>query len=169
MIEQHPEESAKAWKAYCCYQNLGPLRSLSLAYAIYKGSEETTAKPSASFIRWKSEFKWDDRVKLWDASEEEKARDRQRGIDDEVYMSELERFREAQLEAGKIGVAIVLNLKQKLLDWVENHPKIESFSDALTVARIIMAIEMASSEQWAKALHIDLLLQRMDEEEQFED
>lgn len=165
MIEQHPNESPKAWRAYLCYQDLGPLRSIALAYAKYRNSELETAKPSASFIKWKQEFDWDTRVKIWDASEEDRARERLRSLDDEAYRAELEKFRESQLEAGKKGVAIVLELKKTLTDWTETHPTIATLQDALTVARIITTLEMPSSEQWAKALYIDRLLEQMEEEE----
>jgi hypothetical protein len=166
VIEQHSDESAKAWKAYCCYQNLGPLRSIGSAYAIYRGSQSEAVKPSASFIQWKREFNWDERVCEWDALEETAARERQREIDDEAYQAELELFRQSLLNSGKMGVSIVLNLKKKLLTWVEAHPEITSWSDALTAARIIMPLEMASSEQWAKALHIDMLLDQMNEDDE---
>jgi hypothetical protein len=170
MIERHPDESAKAWRGYCCYQNLGPERTIALAYAIYRQvdqdpSESPVIKPSASFIGWKSEFNWDERVKAWDASEEEIARNRQRAIDDEAYQAELELFRQIQLNAGKKGVAIVLTLKKVLSDWIETHPPIESWREALMATRIIATLEMSSSEQWAKSIHIDLLLAEMNDSE----
>jgi hypothetical protein len=165
MTTQHPNESAKAFHAYCCYEELGPTRTIALAYAKYRDRPESSVKPSASFIGWKSEFRWDDRAMAYDLEEESRQRAAKVSIDDDAYKEELEQFRRLQLNAGKQGVAIVLNLKKKLLDWVETHPAIESLRDALVVARIIATLEMSSSEQWAKAIHIDILLSQMDETE----
>ena len=165
MIEKHPDESAKAWSAYLCYQNLGPQRTIALAYAVYRKCTANLARPSASFIAWKAEFNWDEQVEIWDKLEEAAARDRQRKIDDDNYQSELEQFKRLQLNAGKQGTAIALNLKTKLLKWVETHPTIMTWTEALTVARIITTLEMSSAEQWANALHVDRLLEQMDDSE----
>lgn len=163
MIKQHPDESAKAWSAYLCYQNLGPQRTIAGAYTVYR--QGTNSRPSASFIAWKAQFDWDGRVRVWNESQEATARDRQRAIDDDAYQGELEQFRRLQLNAGKQGTAIVFNLKTKLLKWVETHPTITRWSEALIVARIVATIEIPSTEQWAKAIHIDLLLDQMDDSE----
>ena len=165
MIEKHPDESAKAWSAYLCYQNLGPQRTIAFAYAVYRKCTANLARPSASFIAWKAEFNWDEQVEIWDKLEEAAARDRQRKIDDDNYQSELEQFKRLQLNAGKQGTAIALNLKTKLLKWVETHPTIMTWTEALTVARIITTLEMSSAEQWANALHVDRLLEQMDDSE----
>ncbi len=162
---QLPNESSKAYRAYLCYEKLGRTRSIALAYAKYRNQSESSAKPSSAFIGWKSEFNWEERVMAYDLEEEARERDRQRAIDDDAYQVELEEFRQNQLNAGKTGTAIALELKQRLLDWVEAHPKIESWSDALVVARIITTLETTSFEQWAKAIHIDILLAQMDDSE----
>ena len=162
MIEQHPDESTKAFHAYECYQSLGAGRSIALAYAKYRQHDhDTVAKISGSFIEWKNRFNWDERVKICDASEAAAARERQRALDDKAYQEELESFRRVQLNAGKTGTAIVLNLKAKILAWSETHPTISTWTEALIVARIISTIEMSSAEQWAKALHVDRLLEQM--------
>jgi hypothetical protein len=169
MINQHPDESAKAWRGYLCYQDLGPMRTVSQAYAQYCGNPENPSRPSSSFIRWKADYDWDGRVKLWDTLEQAAARERQRAIDDAAYQSELERFRRIQLTSGKQGVAIALNLKTKLLKWVETSPTtITTWVEALTIARIVTAIEMPSTEQWAKSLHIDRLLEQMLDDSEIE-
>ena len=161
MIEQHPNESAKAYSAYLCYRDLGLQRTIAGAYAIYRKSTTKLVRPSASFLAWRAEFDWDKRVKVWDEAAESAARDRQRAIDDENYQAELEQFRQIQLNAGKQGTAIVLNLKTRLMKWVETHPTITNWTEALIAARIIATLEGPSAEQWAKALHIDLLLDQM--------
>jgi hypothetical protein len=167
MIQQHALESNKAWTAYLCYQNLGTSRTLSAAYRDYlkalgKSLEKSeSANPSASFIKWKSDFHWDDRTREWDASEQERLRDAQRAIDDAQYKSELEEFRESQLEAGKHGVSACRELKFRLLEWLATDPEIKTWKDAIDAARIVAALESASTEQWAKALHIDLMLAGM--------
>ena len=161
MIEKHPDESVKAFHAFLCYQNLGPQRTIALAYAVYRKCTTNPSKPSAAFIAWKAEFNWAERVEVWDRLEQAAARERQRSIDDHDYQAELEQFKRLQLNAGKQGTAIALNLKTKLLKWVETHPTTTNWAEALIVARLISTIEMSSAEQWAKALHIDRLLEQM--------
>ena len=161
MIEQHPDESAKAFHAYLCYQNLGRQRTIALAYAVYRKCTANLARPSASFIAWKAEFNWDERVEVWDRLEQAAAQERQRAIDDEAYQEELEQFRRIQLNAGKQGTAIALNLKARILAWVETHPTITNWTDAVAVSLILSRLEIVAAEQWAKALHIDRLLEQM--------
>ena len=169
MINQHPDESPRAWRGYLCYQDLGPLRTIAQAYAQYSGNLENPSRPSSSFIKWKSQFGWDARVKAWDALEQAAARERQRAIDDAAYQTELEQFRQTQLTAGRIGVKTAIMLKQDLLKFVEKKPAIISWTDALAVARILATLEAAAAEQWAKSLHIDRLLEQMNEEAQYQD
>lgn len=160
MSEQNPSESSKAFHAYECYRDLGTQRTIAQAYARYR-KDETALKPSASFLNWKSDFDWDDRVKEFDLVEETRRRDFQRDVNNEKYQSDLEQFRQLQLSSGKTGAAIATELKRRLLKFIETNPQILDLRDALIVARIIATLELPSVEQWAKALHIDILLQQM--------
>ena len=163
------EETDQQWLGYCCYRDLGILRTLKVAFGSYRGvsgrseASRGVLKITGSFSRWKRDFNWDDRTREWDLEEETRQREIQRTIDDDAYQVELDEFRRLQLSAGKTGTAIALNLKTKLLKWVETHPTMTTWTEALTVARIVTALEMSSAEQWAKALHIDRLLEQMDE------
>ena len=161
MINQHPDESPRAWRGYLCYQDLGPLRTIAQAYAQYSGNLENPSRPSSSFIKWKSQFHWDDRAREWDLGEEARQREIQRSTDDKKYQSDLEQFRQTQLTAGRIGVKTAITLKQDLLIFVEKKPAIVSWADALAVARILATLENAAAEQWAKSLHVDRLLEQM--------
>ena len=114
-------------------------------------------------------FQWEDRVRDWDLSEEARQREIQRSTDDKKYQSDLEQFRQAQLTAGRIGTKTALTLKQYLLTFVEKKPAILTWADALAVARILATLEAAAAEQWAKSLHVDRLLEQMNEEAQYQD
>jgi hypothetical protein len=167
-----PEETDLQWFAYLCYRGVPLPRTIAAAYQKYQESETTkrSSKVNGSFGRWNKMFSWDDRAKQWDLDEEERKREYQRSVDDKKYRDELEKFRQSHLSAGRIGFKACLLWKSQLLKYIdETKPEITNLRDALYVARIVATIESTSSEQWAKSLHIDLLLQRMDEEDQFED
>jgi hypothetical protein len=173
-----PEETNLQWLAYCCYRDLGEQRSIVAAFQKYceqrskaKPSKENirTDRPNGSFVRWKKEFEWEKRARLWDLDIESRKREAVKQAEDVAYQEELEDFRRSQLAAGKAGFKIALVLKKEVLDFMEKNPKIKTLKEAFMASRIIASLEISSSEQWAKALHIELLLDRMNEEDSYQE
>jgi hypothetical protein len=124
---------------------------------------------AGSFSKWRRRFNWVDRVREWDDEKEFREREAERLNDDEAYRRELRQFGKSQLSAGKVGFKVTLSLKGDLLAYIETRPPIRTLKDALMVARIIATIEPLATEQWAKSLHIDRLLEQMEEEESYQD
>lgn len=173
-----PEETDAQWLAYCCYRDLGIARTPRLAYEKYLGvrgqseaskSIDRKITVAGSFAAWKNRFHWDERTREWDLGEELRQRFLQRSIDDQKYQADLEQFRQSQMTSGRIGVKTAITLKQELLIFVEKKPAINTWAEALAVARILSTLEIVAAEQWAKSLHVDRLLEQMSNEEQYQD
>lgn len=68
--DRRPRESAKAFAAFCCYRDLGPGRSLNLAYAEWRrslGFAGDAAKAAGYWAEWSSGFEWVARAEAYDA------------------------------------------------------------------------------------------------------
>ncbi len=71
--EQRPDESARAYQAFCMYRDLGAARSLDKAFAALWAQERQasakTAPKSASghWSKWSTRFAWVERAKAYDA------------------------------------------------------------------------------------------------------
>ena len=62
-----PDESAKAYEAFCAYRDLGPSRSIPKAGEIV-GKGKGTLEP------WSSKYNWPERAAAWDAEQDRIAR-----------------------------------------------------------------------------------------------
>jgi hypothetical protein len=157
-----PEETDRQWLAYCCYRDAPAPRTLAAAYCCYrekagKGTGKQ-GQPSSAFSGWAKNFDWEGRARLWDLANEARQRERANAAADAEYDRQLKEYREKTLEAGRLGVYAALKLKVELNAYLRKKPAIESWSDALTVCRMIAAIEGPSFEMLAKALCLDELL-----------
>jgi hypothetical protein len=62
--EQQPEETARAYGAFCVYRDLGPRRTLAAAAAAF--FERTGDAPERQVDKWSSAFRWVERAAAWD-------------------------------------------------------------------------------------------------------
>ncbi|MEO0594554.1 MAG: hypothetical protein AAF126_00420 [Chloroflexota bacterium] len=92
--ERLPTDTDKSFQAFCIYRDMGAQRSLSKAYAMYKGA--TTAQeirnaksPDGTFTKWSSEHNWSERVSAYDVYQDglrqERNLARQKLIEDNAY------------------------------------------------------------------------------------
>jgi len=67
--EQQPGESARAFRAFQIYRDLGPDRSLDKAYADYTANESATELPRSpgQWNRWSAAHNWVERALEYDA------------------------------------------------------------------------------------------------------
>lgn len=74
---QHPwdrreKETAKSYRAFCIYRDLGPSRSQPKAWGQYRlESGLKAADPTGTFRAWSSDNSWVSRAEAWDAHEEQ--------------------------------------------------------------------------------------------------
>ena len=61
-FERQPNESEKAYAAFCCYRDLGSGRSLAKAAETYYGSRANLAQVGV----WSSKFSWVERARSYD-------------------------------------------------------------------------------------------------------
>src|SRR5260370_12112867 len=62
--EQQPEETPRAYGAFCVYRDLGPRRTLAAAAAAF--FERTGDAPERQVDKWSSAHRWVERAAAWD-------------------------------------------------------------------------------------------------------
>jgi hypothetical protein len=62
--EQQPEETPRAYTAFCVFRDLGPRRTLAAAAAAYY--QRTAASLERQVDKWSSAFRWVERAAAWD-------------------------------------------------------------------------------------------------------
>lgn len=87
--EQWPNESARAFAAFCLYRDLGPNRSLVNAYRLQKGCERATI--SGCWSRWRKKYYWKDRAKAFDHERVVELREARRQADLQLLGLRLQR------------------------------------------------------------------------------
>ena len=68
--ERQPEETAKAFQAFCVYRDMGPERSLNKLV-------QTLHKNSTTLGEWSGKYEWVSRCAAWDAEQDRIARQEQ--------------------------------------------------------------------------------------------
>ena len=65
-FEQLEGESRKAYAAFSAYRDLGPERSIDLAYEVYSGKSLGGKRAPGGFQRWSRDHDWVERAGAWD-------------------------------------------------------------------------------------------------------
>lgn len=65
--EQLPGESARAFRAFCAYRDLGPERSLDAVAAALVPPSRRPRKPPGRINKWSSDHRWAERARTFDA------------------------------------------------------------------------------------------------------
>jgi hypothetical protein len=78
--ERLPDESARAYRAYCYYRDLGPSRSLDKAWERYRsrsdrGKNRKSARRPGHWGVWSHKFSWVSRAEAYDDQIDEQRRD----------------------------------------------------------------------------------------------
>lgn len=66
--ERQPNESARAYSAFCTYRNLGPKRSVLRAWRLRTGCEKAAVPGNWNY--WRAEHDWKKRAETYDAEME---------------------------------------------------------------------------------------------------
>ena len=176
-----PYETNRQWLGFTCYRDIGLMGTMRTAAVLYIANRDGIAveearkkKASTSTVvnqltAWAAELQWDERCRVYDDDRDKILQqvDREVFVDDQ--MAKIAKFRDAQLQAGQLGIATAIQAKQRLLAWARNHKDIKTLAEAKAFADIISKLETVSSELWAGALGVDKLLQELEiVEEDFE-
>jgi hypothetical protein len=87
--ERWPDESAKAYLAFCAYRDLGPTRSLINAYRLQKGYEKATI--SGTWNKWRKTYHWKNRAEAFDKQRVTDLRETKRQVDHQLLGLRLQR------------------------------------------------------------------------------
>jgi hypothetical protein len=159
--EQMPEESGKAYAAFCAYRDMGRQRSLTKAYRQHSGHTTATAV-SGSYASWSITYEWLRRAEAYDAYLERLARQER----EEAYVQDLEGFRarQKQLAAAATSVAslLLLLVGEKLKNMKEKKEIIPA-TLLPSYARAAAAVAAAATNSEAQALAVEELLKLLND------
>jgi len=114
--ERQPEESARAYAAFCLYLNLGPQRSIQKAFEAKSAPNAPQKRPvNGTWKAWCSRFRWTERARDYSLHLELIARQEREA----QHHKEIEAFRRRQRELAEVTTAIGL----KLLELVNRKIK----------------------------------------------
>src|SRR6516164_7874165 len=66
--ERQPNESDRAFAAFCCYRDLGPKRSLDeVGKRLYRGRSGRKRGATGRIQEWSIQWNWRERAVAWDA------------------------------------------------------------------------------------------------------
>lgn len=117
--EQQPDETSKAYVAFCGYRNLGPERTLIKAYEIYReldtGSRGSREAPKY-FKGWSVEYGWVERARFFDAHLEDlktEAMETEAAKVGKLWASRFENLREQEFAAAQT----LIERAQEMLEY----------------------------------------------------
>lgn len=96
--ERQPEESAKAYEAFCLYRDMGAGRSVDAAWRSFQEKQGANrgqiggkiGRAPTGWWRWSSEYQWVRRAEEWDAEQDRQKREEAR----QTRIAEVEAYRQ---------------------------------------------------------------------------
>jgi gamma-glutamyltranspeptidase len=157
IYDRLPEETSKAYEAFCVYRDMGVQRSIQKA-------ADMLSKSIPVLKRWAAQWDWAERVAAWDIDQDyllqkEAIKSRQK-----EYRKELAEFRKNHLAVGKAAFKASATCVKQIMEFVEQNQAIMTLDDASKAANIVRSL-MPVADLWAKALAVDKLLERLQNED----
>ncbi len=153
-----PDETPKAFDAFCTYRNMGKKRSFE------KVSKELS-KSIALLSRWASKNDWAERVVLYDLAQEKINREMFEDINRDAHLEKLEKYRRENEELGKAwratGATLLARIKKKIDNIKDNEITTKDLPGLTKSAEICTNL---GDRLLAESLAVEKLLQqRLDE------
>jgi hypothetical protein len=124
--EQQPEETAKAYAAFCVYRDLGANRTIDNTYCVINGIPTGSRTASSHFREWSTDNNWVKRSEEYDRDLESARRSDLMDADRSAYMASLEDYRKQLQTIGQAGLnfsAQWLYVSQAMLTPIVNKVK----------------------------------------------
>ena len=156
--ERQPNETVRAFKAFCLFLNLGSERSLAAAYRSDTGRTGVEQAPG-SWRAWYQDKNWLERAIAYDDHMAQERQRQREEIAGEEFKKEQEAYRKIHQQSGMSGLQIVAALKEKARAFIGSEKiEVNNLEDLERVARVVRALESPSSEALALALGVKELL-----------
>ena len=157
IYDKLPGETAKAYEAFCVYRDLGTQRSL--------GKASVELEKSLKFLgRWSSQHNWVERAAAWDADQDYLLQKRAIKEREKEYKEQLTEFRKNHLQVGRAAFKASAQCVKQIMEFMEANQGILTLDDANKAANIVRSL-LPVSDMWAKALAVDKLLERMQQDD----
>ena len=106
-------DTAKSYRAFTCYRDLGPTRTLQAAFCIYKGDPKGSIKAGRFFLDWSRKGEWVNRANAFDL---ENDRIRQSDLSSEARKTHEQRLEQIRSTAESLAIKqLEASLKMTLL------------------------------------------------------
>lgn len=163
IYERQPDESAKAYTAFCLYRDLpSNIRSLIRAYRSQPGFDGANATPGR-WILWSTSYGWSERVKAYDVIREKEARK----IKEAAHDAALDEYRERTIQASRQQMetarAVLLKASARLDNLDINEIKPGQLAGLFRAAAHLADV---SGKAEATALGLDELTALLEQDEQ---
>jgi hypothetical protein len=165
-IVRHQAETARAYRAKQDYLAMGPGRSLEKLLASYRaqiqnGTGNPPSRHRATICEWSRRWGWVELAGQFDEWNGDRLLEQQIEENKERYRQNLREFSEKHLQVGRAGFKAGTEALKDILEFLDSHPQITSWDEALKAASLVQRLESFTS-YWSKALIVDRLLESHD-------
>lgn len=157
IYDRLPTESAKAYDAFCAYRDQGPNRSI-------RTLAEQLNRSTTLIGRWSGQHNWIERVKEWDTDQDYLLQKQAIKNREKEYKEQLNEFRKNHLQVGRAAFKASAQCVKQIMEFMEANQGVLTLDDANKAANIVRSL-LPVSDMWAKALAVDKLLERMQQED----
>jgi hypothetical protein len=166
-IPENTGETRRALKAKKDFLALGPGRSLDKLLATYQEQKRNSPgsnPPStnrSTIADWSRRWGWIELSARYDDFIGDRLLEEQKNHLRQQHRETLTQFKDHHLKAGKAGWKASTDALKAIIEFLQEHPKIQSWDECLKAASLIARLE-SYSELWARAIGVQYLLKDTD-------
>lgn len=160
--DRQPEETAKAYAAFCAFRDMGRERAVDGAYQRLeegRGKTGVPRKAPSHWWEWYGDYSWKTRAEAYDGHLEQEAR-KQREAD---HLKGLQDYRDRQQKLAAANIEASINLLRKANARLASlDPSQIDVKDLPAFFRAAAAVAETSTNSEANALAVEELLKALD-------
>jgi hypothetical protein len=158
IYEPMPNETPKAFDAYCVYRNMGKSRTLDKVVLELNKSKTLIA-------RWSTNNNWTERVELYDLAQEKINREIITELNKEDHKTKLLKYRQENENLGKAfrgaGANLLNIVNERISNLTEDEKKALTIKDINGLAKSAEVCTTLGDKLLAESLAVEKLLQKM--------
>ena len=179
--ERRADETDKSFAAFCAYRDLPTqVRSIKRAYESHTGKKCATRQPPRNWLEWSRTKSWQDRVRAYDAyleNQNRELREQHHGKKLREHLDQQERLASECVEAS---IKLLEHANKRMKELSDQHaekskaakkggtqpPTMPMPTDVTQSVKAAVSAGDAASAARSEALGVDMLLQRLESDDQ---
>ena len=153
-----PNETPKAFEAYCVYRNIGIKRS-------YDRVSKELQKSATLIKRWARNYDWAERVELYDLAQEKVNRKIIENLNKEDHKTKLLKYRQENENLGKAfrsaGANLLSIVQERMANLSEKEKQELTIKDVNALAKSAEVCVTVGDKLLAESLAVEKLLNQM--------